>query len=292
MGLVAQERRAHALVVLRDDLARHVDDPRFITEGATREGEDLIPREPFVARDVDGPGNRLRVAEKAHEAHGEIPVVRDRPKARAVAVDDDLLARLHAGDMGVTAFENDAGLVVGVRGTDDRVGELLLCPGGLKEFLAGDLVARILPVRIAERRLLGDGHRGGRRLVGRGGADENELPHPPAEKVEADGEVFRNEADPVHDRIELHAPEGGLRLGGIADVGVNLPHARAFARRDRRTGPAAVQVPEFDAALERQSRARGTDDAGAADEKDLLHAGWGVSGLMGLIAGKAELSNG
>ena len=76
----------------RDRVRGDVDDACLDAGGSGDLAGDVVPREPLVARDVDREPDRARVAEQAHEAFGEVGGVRERPQARTVAVDDDLVA--------------------------------------------------------------------------------------------------------------------------------------------------------------------------------------------------------
>ena len=86
----------------------------------------------------------------------------------------------------------------------------------ISRVFAGDLVARIFPIGIFERRFFGDEVMGGRLLVGAGGADENELARPVAKEVDVALDVRRKICDPIHDHVERAAAEQGSHCLRIA----------------------------------------------------------------------------
>ena len=204
----------------------------------------------------DGAG----MAEQGDEAAGEVVVVGQRPQRGAVAVDDDLLAPSHPRQRRPAAVERHQRPVVGVRGPHDRHRKALLPVGGREQVLAGDLVAGVLPERVAQRSGLHDRQAGRRCLVGRCGADEHVLPGPPAEQVDVGADVLGSEGDPVDDRVEFLVAERLLDRPGVADVGAQNPHLRR-QRTGLRVPP--VEHLQVDAALDREPGAGGADDAAA-----------------------------
>ena len=215
---------------------------------------------------MEGLPDRAGMAEQGDEAAGEVVVVGQRPQRGAVAVDDDLLAPAHPLHHRPAAVERHQRPVVGVRGPHDRHREALLPVGGREQVLAGDLVAGVLPERVAQRRGLHDRQACRRRLVGRRGADEDVLPGPPAEQVEVGADVVGRERHPVDDRVELLVAERLLHRPGVADVGAHNPHLR---RQRTGLGLPPVQHLQVDAALHREPRAGGADHTAAADEQHL-----------------------
>ena len=166
MRLVAEQARPVLGQFPRDRVARDVHRREL---GARCGGErlgDLIPREHLVGRDLERLADRAVVAEQAHERDREVAGVRHRPQARAVALHHHLLSPAHAVDRRPAPEQRDARLVVGVRGTHDRHGESTLAIGRDEQLLARDLVARVLPERVAQRRRLGDGQAPDGLLVG------------------------------------------------------------------------------------------------------------------------------
>ena len=141
---------------------------------------------------------------------------------------------------------------------------------GQQPLLAGDLVARVLPVGVRERRRLRDHRVHGRLLIRRGRADEHQLPGrrrlgAAAEPGQVALDVGDRERDPVDDRVVARAAQ---RRGRRAAVDVVRDDARARRQRVLRRLAAVEQVhlvPAFD----QLARDRGADVAGAADEQNL-----------------------
>ena len=167
------------------------------------------------------------------------------------------------------AVQGDQGLVVGVGRPDDRRREALVAVRRHEHVLGGDLVAGVVPVRVAQGSGLHDGQPAGRRLVRRGRADEDVLPGPAAEQVEVRADVLRRERDPVDDDVVLLVAEHRAHRGGVAQV--RLPQPRL--RRERALGGLApVEHVQVEPPLDRQRGAGGADDAAAAEEEDLESA--------------------
>ena len=209
--------------------------------------------------------DRARVAEQGDETPREIPVVRQRPQRRAVAVHDDRLALAHPAQRRPAPVQGDQGRVVGVRGAHDRGREAFFPVRPDQQVLAGDLVPGVRQERVAQRRGLQDRQAGGRCLVGGGGADEHVLPGAAAEGIDVGLHVPGGERDPVHDRVELTVPEQLADLVRIPGVPVQHP------RRGReRAGPGLPPGDhrQVDALVHRQPGTRRADHAGTAEEKD------------------------
>ena len=118
------------------------------------------------------------IAEEAHEAHGEVARMRQRPEGLAVAVHDHPPPVEHPLGHGEVRGAEGGGhpsRAIGVRGPDDSVGEARRSRLLLERPLALDLVPRIIPIWIREGRRLRDHVMHGRLAVGRGRADEYEL---------------------------------------------------------------------------------------------------------------------
>jgi hypothetical protein len=157
-----------------------------------------------------------RMAEQADEGAGEVLVVGQRPQRAAIAVNHHRLALAHAVDHGVAAVAGEQRAVVGVRRPHHGEGEFFATVGGEQRFLAGDLVARIFPDGIVERRGLGDRQALRWRLIGRRGADEHELAGATAEQVEVEGDVLGREGDEVDHHVEFQIAKRRARRRRIA----------------------------------------------------------------------------
>src|SRR6266581_3966749 len=147
-----------------------------------------------------------------------------------------VLAREHPAEHRPPPVERDQRRVVGVRRPDDRGREALLPVRRHEQVLAGDLVAGVLPERVAQRRRLGDRHPRGRRLVGRRGADEHVLAGPPAEQVDVGADLLGGEGHPVHDRVEVTAPD-------FIPNGLVFPHIRPQHGHAGRKRPYGAPAP-------------------------------------------------
>ncbi len=181
-------------------------------------------------------------------------------------MDDDGLARAHPLDDVPLRLERQERLVVGVGGPHDRHREVALAVGGDEELLAGDLVARVLPLRVLQRRRLDDGHVGRRRLVGRGRGDEDVLVAPAGEDVDVALHLRGNEVDPVDDGVVVLPADRLAQRVGVVRVGGEPGDVLGEAAE---VGRAAVEDGDVDALAHRLADARGADDAAAADEQDL-----------------------
>ena len=210
---------------------------------------------------AEGPG----MAEQGNEAAGEVLVVGERPQRGAVAVDDDLPALTHPPQHGPAAVEGHQRPVVGVRGPHDRDREALLPVRGDQQLLARDLVPRVLPERVAQRRGLHDRQTRRRCLIGRRGADEDVLPGTPAEQIEIGPDVLRREREPIDDRVKLQIADRVPDRRRIPDVPLKDPHLR---RQRPSRGLPTVEDVQLDSALHRQPRAGGADHPAAAEEQD------------------------
>jgi hypothetical protein len=120
--------------------------------------------------------------------------------------------------------------VVGVRRADDGRGEAMVSVSVDEHVLAPDLVARVLPEEVAQRRRLRDRQASGRALVCRRGTDEDIPAGTTAEQLEVGAHVLRHGHDPFGHGVELQVPQrlarrrrGPARRRG----GPRLPRAAA-----------------------------------------------------------------
>jgi hypothetical protein len=179
-------------------------------------------------------------------------------------VDHDRLALPHPGDVGPAAGRRDQPLVVGVRGTDDGHRQAAAAVRLDEEVLAGDLVPRVLPERIAQRRRLGDRKPAGRLLIRGCRADEDVLPGASLEDVEILLDLIRGEGEEFGDDVILRAGHRLAHCCRIPDVGDEL--ADAFWKSP--AGGAAVEDGHLVSLLDRSPHAGCADRAGAADVQD------------------------
>src|SRR5260370_40329593 len=152
--------------------------------------------------------NGLRVAEQAYESLCEIGVVRDHPERRAVSRHNHLLSADHPVDRGIRLlpaieYERNQSLAIGQRWPHYGYGKTLVAIGPQQTLFTGDLVPRIVPMRIRERSRFGHQVVRLRFLIGAGGTDEHELAGGvPGRHVEW-GDVGRGGADDIEGRDEV-----------------------------------------------------------------------------------------
>ena len=193
-------------------------DPRLARRRPCREREDLVPGQHVVAGDVERLADRPGVAEQRTKplakstwcvsVHSDVPspwTMTSMPgRIRSICVQPPWIGT--------------AGAVVGVRRAHDRRREA--CPRGRRDssVLAGDLVPGVLPVRVAAAASIRSPAPAGRRLIRRGGADEDILAGPTAEKVQIGLYVLGGVGHPVHDHVELPIAQRLPHRGAVADV--------------------------------------------------------------------------
>jgi drug/metabolite transporter (DMT)-like permease len=147
--LVAEQPGAPVRVGRRDGVRRNVHDIRAHARRRGQRRRDLVPGQHVIGGDVERLADRARVTEQRHEPAGEVCVMRQRPQRGAITVHHNGLALAHPADRCPAAVQGDEGLVVGVRGPDDRGREPLRAIGRHQQVLAGDLVAGVPPERVA-----------------------------------------------------------------------------------------------------------------------------------------------
>ena len=243
-----------------------MDDLRLDPGGSGRLAVDLIPGEDFVRHDVEGMPDRRSACEQADEADGKVAVVGDGPERGSVAGDDDLLAGAHPRDGGVGQLpavdaERDLRVAISERRPDDRHRKPGLAILAHQPLFAGDLVPRVIPERVGERRVFANDPVAERLEVGAGRADEDELAGPVAKEPDVALDIFWCECDPVHDGVE---PVSG-ECAGCRRLVVCVGEDRGCAAGAVWVA-AAVQQVQVDAPLNRQPSGRGADETRAADE--------------------------
>ena len=159
VGLVAFERAGHLRRHLADEVGRHLHDLRRLRPQGRRDlGIDLVPGEHFVAGDVEGLADGLGLPHQAGQPDGEVGGGGQRPGALAVVVHEHRLALLQPRRKGVAAAGDrvrNPTLRVGVRGADNRHREAGLLPALKEPLFAGQLLLRVVPHGVAQRRVLG-----------------------------------------------------------------------------------------------------------------------------------------
>lgn len=290
MRLVAQQAGTHIGVQLGDGFGREVHDDGLDARGAPDGGIDLVPRQDLVAGDVKGLAKGAGVAKEAHESDGKVAVVCHHPKGGAVAMADDRLALAHAVHHRIVLSTDGRGNprgAIGVRGAHDGDGKALLAVCLHQAILAGDLVARVLPVGVDEGRRFGDDIMVRRLLVGAGGADVHVLANAPGKG----GDILLDLIRRVAHKVGHHVIGAGLghlaeasKIVAVADDGAH-PAVECH-------GPsAAVEHGDVIAPCEGQLDARRADVAAAAHEQD-LHPNLLCAARNGLARGLATRGRG
>ena len=184
--LVAEQAGAPLRVGGRDRVRGHVHDVRPRRRPPRRGSRAIwFQVERLVGGDVEGVADRARMPEQRHEPAREVLVVGQRPQRRAVAVHDDRLAPRASGRS--RSSRRRTARACGRRcatAARSSPGSPRRGRRAISSVLAGDLVAGVLPERVAQRRRLDHRQARRRRLVGRGRADEHVLTGAPAEQLE------------------------------------------------------------------------------------------------------------
>ena len=226
---------------------------------------DLIPGQQLVGGDVEGVPEGLLVAQQPHETLGEILRVGDRPDRGAVPVHNHRLAAAHAvhdGEVRPTPDGHRDHGIVGQGGTHDGHRETLIPISAHQPFLAGDLVAGVVPVRVGQRSVLRHHRVGQRFLVGGGRGDEDVLFRPAREQAQIALHVRGGKPDPVHHHIPGPPFQGAGRAGLVADV----RHQGGRAGNAVVAGT-AVQKGQLHPPLHRETAHRRADVSGPADKE-------------------------
>src|SRR5260221_2254328 len=140
------------------------------------------------------------MAEQADQTFSEVGVVRDYPERRTISGHNQLLSAEHSVDRGIRllpAVEHqwNQGFAIGERWPHDGYREALVAIGLQQTFFAGDLVPRIVPIRIGQRSRLGNLVVRLRLLISAGRTDEHELAGASAEQFEVAFDVGRGKSD-------------------------------------------------------------------------------------------------
>ncbi len=186
-------------------------------------------------------------ATEAEQTLGKIAGVGHHPQRGAVAVDHQRKPATQPmqGSEIDTKSRRNPGVAVGERGPHDGDRESVPSVCLHEELLGGNLLLRVLPKRVGERRFLVDDVVLRRLLVDRGRADEHVLPDLAGEHLHIGGRLCRVEHDPVDHHVERFGSQR-LRHGApVVEVAVDGAHA------GRQVDPAQapVEMHQLDAAL-------------------------------------------
>src|SRR5262249_6118793 len=135
--------------------------------------------------------------------------------------------------------------------------------GALQALLAGDLIARVVPVWIRQRGILPDKVGADWLLVGAGRADEDILRGDVAEDPNVALDIVGAKRDPIHDRVEMQTCQRPCDRRRIVDIRDNVGRA-VYSLGVM----AAVEQKQLDALLDRQSSAGAADQPSSADIQD------------------------
>jgi hypothetical protein len=134
-----------------------------------------------------------------------------------------------------------------------------------QEVFAGDLVAGVLPERVAEGRRLPDRQGRDGLLVRRRRADEDVLAAAAREEVDVGLDLVGREGDEVDHDVEVPVADGTADRRRVGHVpGQHLDAGGHGPRRGR----AAVEDGEVVTQLDGSDGGRRADDPGTADEQD------------------------
>ena len=151
--------------------------------------------------------------------------------------------------------------------SDDGDREALVAIVAHKQVLAGDLVARVLPVRIYERCSLVDDVAGRRLGVCRSAADIHKLLGLALEEAIVALQLFWYEANEIAHAVEAHSLE---LLGHICLV-VDVGHDGLYVGRNLLGIGAAVDKVELEAAVGCKLSGNGTADGAGTTDKEYFH---------------------
>ena len=164
--------------------------------------------------------------------------------------------------------QGNAALVIGMAGPHDGYREAVFPVFPHQVFLAGDLVAGILPVGIGQGGALRDAEIRGGLMIGRGGADVDILVRPAAEQPHVPFHLVHGEADELAHHVEGHVPDQPEHLRLVVDGRHQGMHPRGRLRL-----PAApVQQPDLPVRLLGQPPDDGHADGSRSADKQRFPA--------------------
>ena len=212
--LVANERSPEVILLpdFRQEVRRDMVRVQLNAERVRNRLIDLVPCERLVAGDLERLADRVAVAHEPRVTDRKIRIKRQRPKRRAIALNDDRLALQHALDdlpgavLPVHADRN-APLVIRVARPDDRDREPLLTILPHVKLLANDLVPGVLPVRIRQRRPLRENVARRRLVIRRRRTRVKELLRPPIKEPVIPLRMRQRKNRKITDRIKRQIPE-------------------------------------------------------------------------------------
>ncbi len=175
---------------------------------------------------------------------------------------DHLLPAPHPVDDRVALAVDGRGnarLAVGVCRSHDRRRDTGFAA---EEVFGGDLVGRVLPAWVPERRIFDQRVKRRRLLVDGRRADQHVLGDVPREELDVRRDMLGRERNPVDDDVEALIAQRSHNGGPVASVGMDR------TRVTRHVALSAVEQREVDAALCEQLRHGERDVAGAANREN------------------------
>lgn len=155
---------------------------------------------------------------------------------------------------------------IGMAGPDDGDRKALPAVGGHQHIFAGGLLAAVFPVRIAQRRSLGDPRRGQRLLIRRRRADKKVLSRSAGKQTDVARHVLGRVGDEVRHHVERLPLQRVPHRRLVTDIRMDGARALGHAR----VRVAAVEQRQVPSATDAQRRNGRADGARAAD-KQCLH---------------------
>ena len=231
-GLVANQV-AQQVVLLRRGRSQEVraDIVRleFHAQGIGHALVHLIPRQLFVAHDLERLTDGLGVTQQSDESTCEVLVPGQRPQRTAVTLHQHLLALHHTlqhlpAALGTMYADGHATLTIRVAGTYDGGRESVLAILLHQQRLTGNLVPRVLPVGVGQRRALRDDMAAGWLVIGRGRADIHILARATTEESDVTLHLRGQESDKLTHGIKHRVAYLAQHFRLVVDVADHLLH--------------------------------------------------------------------
>ena len=171
----------------------------------------------------------MRVAQQSYEPTRKILIPRHRPKRRAVTMNQHRPALQHTPEHLPAALRTmkphgNLALAVGMARTDNRHRKSLRTIIVHQPLLTRNLVARILPVGISQRRALTDKIMPHRLVTGRCRTDKDILARAATKQPEVALHLLSPEAHKLAHGIKHHITQQTVHRRLIMDVGHHQPH--------------------------------------------------------------------